>query len=169
MLGRPWRMTGYLPLHINRDFEVDLYKAMEVFVSAKTQLGQIVDNFKKFLSIKVIKIVLDSILYETLKWPQIAPFCISSNKKSQTPSPSQELWRAHYLSSATPLVIISNTSCYIYILLISLYTYIQWYIYHKEQFYSSRQKLCLKRGICFDKIITSHPSRWYIRQGCVVG
>ena len=58
--------------------------------------GQILDNFKKFLSIKVIKIVLDSMLYETLKWPQIAPFCISSKKKSQTPSPSQELWRAHY-------------------------------------------------------------------------
>ena len=85
---------------IHRDFEVDLYKAMDVFVSAKTQLGQIVDNFKKFLSIKVIKIVLDSMLYETLKWPQIALFCISSKKKkkekSQTPTPSQELWRAHY-------------------------------------------------------------------------
>ena len=54
-------------VHIHRDFEVDLYKAMEVFVSAKTQLGQIVDNFKKFLSIKVIKIVLDSMFYETLK------------------------------------------------------------------------------------------------------
>jgi hypothetical protein len=25
--------------------------------------------------------VLDSMLYETLKWPQIAPFCISSKKK----------------------------------------------------------------------------------------
>ena len=36
--------------------------------------GQILDNFKKFLSIKVIKIVLDSMLYETLKWPKIAPF-----------------------------------------------------------------------------------------------
>ena len=58
--------------------------------------GQILDNCKKFLSIKVITIVLDSILYETLKWPQIAPFCISSKNKSQTPSPSQELWRAHY-------------------------------------------------------------------------
>jgi hypothetical protein len=56
-------------MHINRDFEVDVYKAMEVFVSAK-----------KFLSIKVIKIELNSILYETLKWPQIAPFCISSKK-----------------------------------------------------------------------------------------
>jgi len=28
-----------------------------------------------------MKIVLDSMLYETLKWPQIAPFCISSKKK----------------------------------------------------------------------------------------
>jgi hypothetical protein len=64
-------------VHIHRDFEMDLYKAMGVFVSAKTQLGQIVDNFKKFLSIKVIKIVLDSMLYETLKWPQTALFCIS--------------------------------------------------------------------------------------------
>ena len=34
--------------------------------------GQILDNFKKFFSIKVIKIVLDSMLCETLKWPQIA-------------------------------------------------------------------------------------------------
>jgi hypothetical protein len=37
--------------------------------------GQILDNFKIFLS---IKIVLDSMLYETLNLPQIAPVCISS-------------------------------------------------------------------------------------------
>jgi hypothetical protein len=43
--------------------------------------GQIFDNLKKFLPIKVIKIVLDSMLYETLKWPQIVPFCISSKTK----------------------------------------------------------------------------------------
>ena len=61
------RLSSLGLVHIHRDFEVDLYKAMEVFVSAKTQLGQIVDNFKKFLSIKVIKIVLDSMFYETLK------------------------------------------------------------------------------------------------------
>jgi hypothetical protein len=48
-------------MHINRDFKVDLCKAMEVFISAKA--GQILGNFKTFLSIKVIKIVLDSILY----------------------------------------------------------------------------------------------------------
>jgi hypothetical protein len=63
------RLSSLGLMHINRDFEVDVYKAMEVFVSAK-----------KFLSIKVIKIELNSILYETLKWPQIAPFCISSKK-----------------------------------------------------------------------------------------
>jgi hypothetical protein len=61
------RLSSLGLVHIHRDFEVDLYKAMQVFVSAKTQLGQIVDNFKKFLSIKVIKIVLDSMFYETLK------------------------------------------------------------------------------------------------------
>ena len=48
---------------------------------------QIFDNFKKFLSIKVIKIVLDSMLYETLKWPQIAPFCISSKTNPRPPPP----------------------------------------------------------------------------------
>ena len=48
--------------------------------------GQILDNFKKFLSIKVIKIVLDSMLYETLQWPQIAPFWISSKKNARPPS-----------------------------------------------------------------------------------
>ena len=50
-------------MHLHRDFE---------------HVGQILNNFKKFMSIKVIKIVLDFMLYETLKWPQIAPFCISS-------------------------------------------------------------------------------------------
>ena len=49
--------------------------------------GQILDNFKKFLSIKVIRIVLDSMLYETLKWPQIAPFCISSKNYPRPPPP----------------------------------------------------------------------------------
>ena len=56
-------------VHIHRDFEMDLYKAMGVFVSAKTQLGQIVDNFKKFLSIKVIKIVLDSMALTSFRIP----------------------------------------------------------------------------------------------------
>jgi hypothetical protein len=58
---------------------VDLYTAMEALVSAKRR-RKVMDNFKKFLSIKVIKIVLDSMLFETLKWPQIAPFCISSKQ-----------------------------------------------------------------------------------------
>jgi transposase len=49
--------------------------------------GQILNNFKKFLSIKVIKIVLDSMSYETLKWPQIAQFCISSKKNPRPPAP----------------------------------------------------------------------------------
>jgi len=39
------------------------------------------------LSIKVIKIMLDSMLNETPKWPQIAPFYNSSKIKSQTPPP----------------------------------------------------------------------------------
>ena len=66
------RLSSLGLMHIHWDFEVNLLK----------HKGQILDNFKKFLSIKVIKIVLDSMLYETLKWPQIAPFCISSNKNS---------------------------------------------------------------------------------------
>ena len=51
--------------------------------------GQILDSFKKFLSIKVIKIVLDSMLhvYEILKWPQIAPFYISSKTNPRPPPP----------------------------------------------------------------------------------
>jgi len=66
------RLSSLGLMHIHRDFEVDLYLLRHK--------GQIWDNLKKFLSIKVIKIVLDSMLYETLKWPQIATFCISSNK-----------------------------------------------------------------------------------------
>jgi hypothetical protein len=60
--------------------------------------GQILDNFKKFLSIKVIKIVLDSMLYETLKWPQIAPFCISSKKKIPDPLPLSRIMACTLLS-----------------------------------------------------------------------
>ena len=55
------RLSSLGLMHIHRDFEVDLNKAMEVFVSAKM-----------FLSIKVTKIVLDSMLYETLKWHHFA-------------------------------------------------------------------------------------------------
>jgi len=51
-------------MHIHRDFEHE---------------GQILKKLKKF-GLSVIKIVLDSMLYETLKWSQIAPFCISSKK-----------------------------------------------------------------------------------------
>ena len=32
-----YRLFSLGLMHINRDFEVDLYKAMEVFVSTKTQ------------------------------------------------------------------------------------------------------------------------------------
>jgi hypothetical protein len=35
-------------MHINRDFEVDLYKAMEVFVSAKTRRADF-GQFKEIL------------------------------------------------------------------------------------------------------------------------
>jgi len=73
------RLSSLGLMHIHRDFEIDLYKTMEVFVSVRTRRTDL-GHFKKFLSIKVIKIVLDSILYETLKWPQIVPFCISSKK-----------------------------------------------------------------------------------------
>jgi hypothetical protein len=31
------RLSSFGLMHINRDFEVDLYEAMEVFVSAKTR------------------------------------------------------------------------------------------------------------------------------------
>ena len=31
------RLSSLVLMHIHRDFEVDLYKAMEVFVSAKTR------------------------------------------------------------------------------------------------------------------------------------
>jgi hypothetical protein len=43
-------------------------------------------RFWTILRNSVIKIVLDSMLYETLKWPQIAPFCISS-KQNPRPLP----------------------------------------------------------------------------------
>ena len=53
-------------MHIHRDFEVDLYKAMEVFVSAKDTKGRSL-TILRYSCLSVIKIVLDSMLYETLK------------------------------------------------------------------------------------------------------
>ena len=90
------RLSSLGLMHIQWDFEVDLYTAMEVFVSTKTR-RKILDNFKKFLSIKVIKIVLDSMLFETLKWPQIAPFCISS-KQITDPLPFSRIMACTLLS-----------------------------------------------------------------------
>jgi gamma-glutamyl phosphate reductase len=34
------RLSSHGLVHIHRDFEVDLYKAMEVFVSAKTRRAE---------------------------------------------------------------------------------------------------------------------------------
>ena len=75
-------MTGYLPMDWCIFIEVLKWTCTNQWRCSYRlrHEGQIFDNFKKFLSIKIIKIVLDSMLYETLKWPQIAPFCISSNK-----------------------------------------------------------------------------------------
>ena len=36
------RLSSLGLVHIHRDFEVDLYKAMEVFVSAKTRMADFV-------------------------------------------------------------------------------------------------------------------------------
>ena len=63
--------------------------------------GQILDNFKKFLSI--IKIVLDSMLYEILKWPQFAPFCISS-KKIPDPLPLSRIMACTLLSLSSVFI-----------------------------------------------------------------
>jgi hypothetical protein len=59
------RLSSLGLVHIHRDFEVDLYKAMEMFVSDKTRRA----DFWTILSnscLSVIKIVLDSMLYEIL-------------------------------------------------------------------------------------------------------
>jgi hypothetical protein len=56
------------------------------------------DNFKKFLSIKFIKIVLDSFLYETLKWPQITPFWHLVMKKIPDPLPLSRIMACTLLS-----------------------------------------------------------------------
>ena len=89
MSGRPWRMTGYLPLDWCILTEILKWTCTKQWRCSHLlrHEGQILDNFKKFLSIKVIKIVLDSMLYETLKWPQIAPFCISSKTNPKPPPP----------------------------------------------------------------------------------
>ena len=80
MLVRLWRTTGYLLWDWCIFTEILKWTCTKQWKCSylPRQEGHIFDNFKIFLSIKVIKIALDSMLYETLKWPQIAPFCISS-------------------------------------------------------------------------------------------
>ena len=67
MLGRLWRMTVYLPLD------------WCIFTEILNTKGRFWTSLRNSC-LSVIKIVLDSMLYETLKWSQIAPFCISSKK-----------------------------------------------------------------------------------------
>ena len=82
MLDRPWRLTGYLPLDWCIFIEILKWTCTKQWRCSYLirHEGQILDNFKKSLSIKVIKIVLDSMLYETLvkknKIPD--PFPLSS-------------------------------------------------------------------------------------------
>jgi hypothetical protein len=80
VIVRLWRMTGYLPWDWCIFTEILKWTCTKQWrcLYLLRHEGQNFDNLKIFLSIKVIKIVLDSMLYETLKWPQIAPFCISS-------------------------------------------------------------------------------------------
>ena len=68
MLGRLWRMTVYLPLD------------WCIFTEILNTKGRFWTSLRNSC-LSVIKIVLDSMLYETLKWSQISPFCISSKKK----------------------------------------------------------------------------------------
>jgi hypothetical protein len=68
MLGRLWRMTVYLPLD------------WCIFTEILNTKGRFWTSLRNSC-LSVITIVLDSMLYETLKWSQIAPFCISSKKK----------------------------------------------------------------------------------------
>ena len=77
-------MTGYLPMDWCIFIEILKWTGTKQWRCSYRlrHEGQIVDKFKKILSIKVIKIVLHSMLYETLKWPQIAPFCLLSTTKS---------------------------------------------------------------------------------------
>jgi hypothetical protein len=98
-------MTGYLPLDWCIFIEILKWTCTKAWRCSYLlrHEGQILDYFKKFLSIKVIKIVLDSMLYETLKWPQIAPFCIWRKKKFPDPLPLSRIMACTLLSlSYTP-------------------------------------------------------------------
>ena len=76
MLGRLWRMTGYLPLDRYIFTEILKWTCIKQWRCSYLlrHEGQILDNFKKFLFIKIIKIVLDSIMACTLLSPQLRPW-----------------------------------------------------------------------------------------------
>ena len=133
MLGRPWRMTGYLPLNwciLTEILKWTCTKQWRCSAYLLRHEGQILDNFKKFLSIKVIKIELDSILYETLKWSQIAPFCISSKKKNKNPRPPLPLknYGVHTINpQLRPWYLTQNEQVFSYILARTNYILIRWW------------------------------------------
>jgi hypothetical protein len=109
MLGRLWRIDAYSPRFWSG--LVQSNGGVRICSDTKGKFWKILRN--SCLS-KSYKVVLDSMLYENPKWYQIAPFCISSKKYSggrhrPLTLPSQKLWRAHYLVSATSLLWINNS------------------------------------------------------------
>ena len=88
-------MTGYLPLDWCILTEILKQRMCSYLLRHE---GQILDNFKKFLSIKVIKIVLDSMLYETLKWPQFQGTILHLVKKILDPLPLSRIMACTLLS-----------------------------------------------------------------------
>ena len=89
-------MTGYLPMEWCIFSEILKWTCTKQWRCSYRlrHEGQILDNFKKFLSIKVIKIVLYSMLYETLKWPRSHHFA-SRQKKNPRPPPPLKNYGVH--------------------------------------------------------------------------
>ena len=77
-----WRISLYYPFldnlitnlkHVSLNLN-NRFHAQHLLPRAVETMGRFWTILRN--SIEVIKTVLDSMLYETLKWPQIAPFCI---------------------------------------------------------------------------------------------
>ena len=118
-------MTGYLPMNWCIFIEILKWTCTKQWGCSYRlrHEGQILDNFKKFLSIKVIKIVLDSklsVLWNPKMVPDRTILHLVIKKKSQTTSPSQELWVHTIKPQLRPCQIVRAFVCAIFIKILSL-------------------------------------------------
>ena len=72
-INEKWQIIGS---GFHRDFEVNLDKAMDVFVAAKNTKGRFLKNIQDVSQWKMIKYSLNNLLIKPILSRQNTPFCV---------------------------------------------------------------------------------------------